>query len=120
MPLRTEDRSSPFERALQSKVYDLHSASVALDMQEVFARSTNQLLPLLAQVAGETIAKGYRGRFSALMDEYERLGMPKRLGDGPSRAYLAKVRQFGDDLRAYIEAAHPIKVEFSRYSVPRS
>ncbi len=119
MPLRTVDNSVALERSLQTNVYDLHSSSVALDMHDVFVRRAKQVLSLLTQVAGKAIAEKYQKRFYALMDGYERLGMPKHLGDESARAYLARVRQFSDDLRAFIEAAYPIKVEFSPSSVLR-
>jgi hypothetical protein len=111
--LRTLDVSSALERSLQTRVYDLHTSSVALDMQDMFARRAEQILPLLAQVDGEVRAAQYRRRFSALMDEYKRLGMPKHPRDKYARAYLESVRRFSDDLRAYIETEHPIEVEFS-------
>ena len=116
--LHTVDNSSVLERSLQTKVYDLHSSSVALGMQDVFARRTHQILPVLAQVAGPAAASEYERRFVALMNEYRRLGMPRRLVDESARTYLAKVRCFSDDLRKFVETEHPIRVAVSASFAP--
>jgi hypothetical protein len=102
-------RRARLERSLMAMVYELQSLSAALRMHDAFAREARGVLPLLEELGDESVVR-YRDRYERLMHKYGELGRPKRLRTAEDQSYLRDIRQFSQDLLAYVEHRYPAKL----------